>query len=119
MEILAALYWTPGLLEQFEKVCGYSLLPYLPLLFSPSNTWNGILPVYDEVYGLGNDTEIGTGVAQLDYRKILNDGYQHYLTHFLNWSHSIGVEYSTQPAYNLPLQMVTCPQAQSLIAQLS
>lgn len=77
------------------------------MLFSQSNTWGGFLPVYTEVYGFGNDTNIGNSVYQLNYRGILNDGYQDYLSHFRNWSRSIGTAYSAQPAYNLPLQMVS------------
>ena len=107
MEMLSALYWTPGLLNRFSSTHGYDLTQYLPLLFSPSNTWNGALPVYNEVYGFGNDTSIGNSVYQLDYRSILNDGYQDYLSHFQNWSHAIGAEFSAQPSYNLPLQMVS------------
>lgn len=107
MEILAALYWTPGLLQRFRETHGYDLQPYLPSLFSSSNTWNGYLPVYNETYGFGNNTDIGNNAYQLNYRKILNDGYRDYLSHFLEWTHSIGTGYSAQPAYNLPLQMVS------------
>lgn len=107
MEILASLYWTPGLLKRFKDKYGYDLTPYLPLLFASSNTWNGALPVYNEIYAFGNDTNVGNSVHQADYRKILNDGYQEYLSHFQQWTHSIGTQYSSQPAYNLPLQMVS------------
>src|SRR5262245_33914988 len=103
MEVLASLYWTPGLLHRFKNTHGYDLLPYLPLLFSSTNTWNGALPVYNEVYAFGNDISFGDSIHQLDYRKILNDGYQDYLLHFQEWSHSVGTQYSAQPAYNLPL----------------
>ncbi|KAF2472794.1 uncharacterized protein BDR25DRAFT_157719, partial [Lindgomyces ingoldianus] len=120
MEQLASLYWSPGLLQRFQNTYGYDLLPYLPLFFTPSNTWNGALPVYNEVFAFGNDTNVGNSVYQLDYRKVLNDGYQDYLLHFEQWTHSIGTEYSTQPAYNLPLQMLSdillldAPEGESL-----
>ena len=118
MEMLAAVYWTPGLLERFEDSNGYDLLPYLPLLFSMSNTWNGMLPVYNETYVFGNYTKDGDSIYQLDYRKALNDGYQQYLAHFQQWTHSIGTEYSAQPAYNLPLQAVSF-QASNTSLQLT
>lgn len=105
--MLAALYWTPNFLERFKNTIGYDLLPYLPLLFSPSDAWLGLIPVYDELYGFGNDSSVGNNTYQIDYRRILNDGYQDYIAHFQDWSHSISTEYSTQPAYNMPLQMVT------------
>ncbi|KAF2108840.1 hypothetical protein BDV96DRAFT_636539 [Lophiotrema nucula] len=120
MEMLSALYWTPGLSNRFNATHGYDLTPYLPLLFSSSNTWNGALPVYGEVYGFNNDSTIGNSIYQLDYRDVLNDGYRDYLSHFANWSHSIGAEYSAQPAYNLPLQMLSdiplldAPEGESL-----
>lgn len=106
MEILAALYWTPGLLTRFKDSYGYELVPYLPLLFSSVNTWNGFLPVYNVSYAFENDTNVKDSVHQIDYRKVLNDGYQDYLSQFREWSHTVGTEYSAQPAYNLPLQMV-------------
>ncbi|KAJ4354220.1 uncharacterized protein N0V89_005954 [Didymosphaeria variabile] len=120
MEILAALYWTPDLLNRFKNSSGYDLLPYLPLLFSPSNTWNGALPVYNETFAFGNSTNGGESRYQLEYRKALNDGYQEYLEHFQEWTHVIGNEYSTQPAYNLPLEalsdipLVDAPEGESL-----
>ncbi|KAF2643404.1 hypothetical protein P280DRAFT_394111 [Massarina eburnea CBS 473.64] len=120
MEILSTLYWTPGLLARFNETMGYDLLPYVPTLFSPSNSWNGLLPTYTEVYVLGNDASPANNARQLDYRKVLNDGYQDYVSHFQNWSHSIGMQYSTQPAYNLPLDMlddiplIDAPEGESL-----
>ncbi|KAH1482942.1 hypothetical protein KXX06_004933, partial [Aspergillus fumigatus] len=41
-----------------------------------------------------------------DYRRTLNAGYQDYMTHFSQWTHRIGIQYSHQPAYNLPLEML-------------
>jgi hypothetical protein len=120
MEILAALYWSPGLLDRFEATHGYTLTPYLPLLFSATNSWNGVLISYNESYAFGGDANVGNSAYQLNYRSILNDGYQNYLSHFREWSHSIGTEYSAQPAYNLPLQMfsdiplVDAPEGESL-----
>jgi hypothetical protein len=106
MEILAVLYWTPGFLDQFKRSQGYSLVPYLPILFNPSNTWTGQLAMYAEIYGFAGETSPGNGDYQLDYRKVLNDGYQAYISHFRDWSHSLGTEYSAQVGYNVPIQMV-------------
>ena len=102
MEILATLYWTPGLLDRFERARGYNLLKYIPLLFQPSNNWNGIVPSYSEVFVSANSTSVN-----LDYRRTLNEGYQDYLTHLNEWAGRIGTQgFSAQPAYNLPLNMV-------------
>jgi hypothetical protein len=106
MEMLATLWWTPGFLDKFEKSRGYSLTKYLPLLYSASNQWNSYFPSYLEQFVYGNYTVDGTSVYNLDYRAVLNEGYQEYISHFVQWSHSLGIGYSDQPAYNLPLQMV-------------
>ena len=108
MEILASLYWTPNFLQKFEKSRGYSLVKYLPLLYTVTNSWNGLLVPYPEQFQFGELTGANTSIHTLDYRTTLNEGYQDYIRHFTNWSHSKGFEYSNQPAYNLPLEMVRC-----------
>lgn len=107
MEILASLYWTPNLLERFEQSRGYSLLKHLPLLFSVTNSWNALLLPYPEQFHYGNYTADGTSVYNLDYRTTLNEGYQDFVSHYAEWSHSRGFKFSNQPAYNLPLAMVS------------
>ncbi|PSN71528.1 hypothetical protein BS50DRAFT_486722 [Corynespora cassiicola Philippines] len=125
MEQLAALPWTPGLLDRFQASYGYELKPHLPLLFSQTNIWGSIAPPYAEAYYFNTSTTTVPEAYQLDFRKVLNDGYQDYISHFQKWTKSIGVEYSTQPAYNLPLQMsadiplVDAPEAESLGFQQS
>jgi len=106
MEHKAALYWTPDFMERFKSVAGYSVATYLPLLFTSKNTWMGLFPPYLEMYYYGNQTTEGESVHQLDYRRALNDAYRDYLSHFASWAHSRGLQYSSQPAYNLPLEMV-------------
>ncbi|KAG8157140.1 hypothetical protein KVR01_013130 [Diaporthe batatas] len=120
MEILAALYWTPDFISRFEQEMGYSIIKYLPLLYNPKNTWNGGINAYPELYQYGKYTTDNTSVHDLDYRTVLTSGYQDYLDHFKEWSHARGVEYSTQPSYNLPLEMlrnipsVDAPEGESL-----
>jgi hypothetical protein len=106
MEILAALYWTPDFFSRFEQEMGYSLIKYLPLLYNPKNSWNGGIPAYPEYYQYGEYTPDNTSVHDLNYRAVLTSGYQDYISHFEQWSHARGVEYSDQPAYNLPLEML-------------
>lgn len=120
MEILAALYWTPDFLARFEQEIGYNLVKYLPLLYNPKNTWNGGILAYPELYQYGEYTADNTSVHDLDYRTVLTSAYQDYINHFEEWSHARGVEYSNQPAYNLPLEMlrnipsVDAPEGESL-----
>jgi hypothetical protein len=122
MEMVAALYWTPGLLDRFKQAYDFEFQPYLPFLFDKNNIWNSLAPPYSsESYCLGNGTCEGVSKYQLNYRTILNDGYQKYLTHLRNWTRSISTNgFSTQPAYNLPLSMssdislLDAPEAESL-----
>ncbi|ROW04985.1 hypothetical protein VPNG_06978 [Cytospora leucostoma] len=120
MEITAALYWTPDFLSRFQKARGYSLIKYLPLLYDPSDTWNTYAFSYPELYQYGKYTPDNQSVHILDYRAVLGSGYQDYIDHFEQWSHSIGVGYSNQPAYNLPLDLlraipsVDVPECESL-----
>ena len=106
MEQLASLPWTPGLLTRFKASYGSDITPYLPVLFSPSNTWGGFAPPYAEAFFFNDDSTEKQSFYSLDYQKVLNDGYQDYIAQFQNWTKSIGIQYSNQPAYNLPLQMV-------------
>jgi hypothetical protein len=102
MEILATLYWTPALLDNFEKARGYSLLKYLPVLFRPDNNWGDASPTYAEIFISANSTAVN-----LDYRRTLSEGYHEYLTYINDWAKQVGTRgYSAQPAYNLPLDMV-------------
>lgn len=109
MEQLASLPWTPGLLDRFKASYGYDITAYLPVLFSSTNTWGGFAPPYPEAFYFNNDPAETQSSYQLNYHKVLNDGYQDYIAHFEEWTKSIGIQYSHQPAYNLPLQMVSTP----------
>ncbi|KIX05605.1 uncharacterized protein Z518_06477 [Rhinocladiella mackenziei CBS 650.93] len=118
MEILASLYWTPDFLDKFEKARGYSLVKYLPLMFGANNSFGQNFPPYSELYLYVEPTDNGLHVQ--DYRTTLNEGYQEYIAHFRKWSHSKDIQYSNQPAYNLPLQMLSdipyfdAPEGESL-----
>jgi hypothetical protein len=61
------------------------------------------VPSYNEMYTLGNQKD---SACNADYRRTLNAGYQDYIAHFSQWTNRIGIRYSNQPAYNLPLEMV-------------
>ncbi|KAF2450409.1 hypothetical protein P171DRAFT_426792 [Karstenula rhodostoma CBS 690.94] len=94
MEMLAALDWTRGLLDRFQNSNDYDLPLCPPLPFSPSNSWNALLPVYNETLAFGISTNGGDSRYQLEHRKALTDGYQEYLKCFRQWSYSNGSEFS-------------------------
>lgn len=120
MEMMAALWWTPGYLDRFQKSRGYSATKYLPVMFQASNLWNGYSPPYNTTYVFDTDSTRTGGKYIQDYKITLNDGYQEYLRYFQDWAKSLGLGHSVQPAYNLPLNMqadiaiVEAPELESL-----
>lgn len=106
MEMQAALPWTPNLFSQFEELHGYSITKYLPLLFHATNAWNGYIPPYNITYTLGEYRTDGGPYLQ-DYKTALSQGYVDYIEHFDSWASFREFQYSNQPGYNLPLDMVS------------
>ncbi|KFA81139.1 hypothetical protein S40288_01012 [Stachybotrys chartarum IBT 40288] len=93
LEPLATLYWTHGILDRFDQRNGYSLVKYLPLLFNVANTWTQGFPPYFEEFSFANSntTANSDGLVNVDYRA----------------TKTIGVKFRHQPAYNLPLEMLS------------
>lgn len=108
MEQQAALPWTPGLLSSFQQLHGYSIVPYLPILFQATNAWGAFLPPYNITYTLGEYTTDGGPYVQ-DYKAVLSQGYLDYLDYYTTWATARGVQLSNQPAYNMPVDMVSLP----------
>lgn len=78
--------------------------------YTASDVWTELAPPYYKLYTFATGSS-SDAYYELDYRTTLNDGYQDYIEHCQDWAHSIGTEYSHQPAYNLPIQMVSCPKS--------
>jgi hypothetical protein len=106
MELASAVPWTPGLSSRFEKLHGYNITKYLPFLFHPTNSWHGYLPPYNVIYTTGEFSADGAPFIQ-DYKAALSQGYVEYLEHYNTWASSRGVKFSTQPAYGMPVDMVS------------
>ncbi|KAI1275503.1 hypothetical protein F5Y07DRAFT_170671 [Xylaria sp. FL0933] len=119
MEMQAALPWTPSLLETFETLHGYNPIKYLPVFFHVTNAWNGLLPPYNVTYTFDGYPADGGKYVQ-DYKTALSLGYAEYLQHYSEWASSKGLKLSTQPAYNMPVEMtaaiakVPVPELESL-----
>ncbi|KAH8679546.1 hypothetical protein BGZ60DRAFT_554003 [Tricladium varicosporioides] len=119
MEMIAAAWWTPEFLSEFKARRGYDLTKYLPFLYNGENTWGQAIPPYLNRTLLGVGTDGGQSVND-DYRATLNELHQKYLGHMQDWSHSKGLKFSNQPAYNLPLDMaadislIDTPETESL-----
>ena len=105
LEIFSNASWTPDMPQRFERVAGYSLKRFLPLLVFKQNNiamqttlpgpWEPFLDTGDV------DTYIN------DFRLTLEDGYGEYLQTLVNWTHNeLGLEFSHQVGYNIPVDML-------------
>lgn len=106
MEMSSALWWSHGFLERFEANRGYSPRKYLPLLFHQSNTLRAQYRPYNTTYLLGS-ADHGQHKALQDYRLTLSEGYHEYISTLESWAQTLGLSYSTQVGYNLPIDMVS------------
>lgn len=119
MEIRSNVSWTRSLPARFKNMFGYDLQTYLPLIMFGNNNIN----IQEDSPGSARCT-LDTpdhGQAYInDYRAALTAGYQEYLTALSQWLQSLGVRLSSQPSYNLPMDMeasipyVDVPESESL-----
>lgn len=107
LEISATLWWSRNFLTTFEESKGYSLVKYLPLLFTQFNQFRKEFASYGEEYVYGPYNDRNVSLHNLDYLSVLTDGYGEFLSGLTQWSHGVGMKYSSQPGYNLPLDMVS------------
>ncbi|KAK7722536.1 hypothetical protein SLS64_001073 [Diaporthe eres] len=98
---------------------GYDLRTYLPLIMFGNNNIN----LQDDSPGSTRctlDTPDHGQAYVNDYRAALAAGYQEYLATLSEWLQSLGVSLSSQPSYNLPMDMeasiphVDAPESESL-----
>jgi hypothetical protein len=105
LEMSSALWWSHKFLERFEANRGYSPRKYLPLMFHQTNTMRAEYRPYNKTYVV-KSSDSGQYKYLQDYRLTLNEGYREYLATLEQWSQSLGLTFSAQVAYNLPLDMV-------------
>ena len=105
MEMNSVLWWTPEFETKFLGQWGYDIRGCLPVLVNQENSWAQGHLQYGEGF-LSANASIGTKCNH-DYRQVLQRGYEEYVQASIDWAHARGVKYSNQPAYNLPLSMVS------------
>ena len=109
IELMAPLYWTDSLMQDFSDRRGYSPIKYLPIFYTAYSARTFLLDKADQ-----GETYI------TDYYQTLTEKYIEYMTVFKEWAHSKGVQFSNQPAYNLPLDVTAAsavadaPECESL-----
>ena len=99
-EFIQAVYvfWTPGLQSNFLANRGYSINKYIPLLFH-QQTQLQTQPWYIT-------DEVDAGASHVtDYRQTLTELNIAYLDTLNGWANSLGVQFSAQVVYNLPMDM--------------
>jgi alpha-L-rhamnosidase len=111
LEVQAQMFWTGDLPQQFKQRRGYSIVPYLPAVYTPREasfnpldpSWGRTLP--PRPFDFTGD--IGTRV-RYDYQRTLTDLYSaRYLRALSDWAHSHGLRSRVQVAYNyLALDML-------------
>ncbi|KIK65051.1 hypothetical protein GYMLUDRAFT_56519 [Collybiopsis luxurians FD-317 M1] len=98
MEYEAQLFWTDVFGERFLERHGYELNITLPVLHTlPSNAQHKVNQTFD--YG----TTFNWAKFTEDYQDTLTSLYIDYMSNFSAWSHSVGMTFSNQPAYNFRL----------------
>ncbi|PYI11721.1 hypothetical protein BO78DRAFT_332935 [Aspergillus sclerotiicarbonarius CBS 121057] len=119
IEIKSNISWSPCIPDVFEQINGYQLRKYIPLVMYGNNN-PGVQPSYPGTLQCVLDSEDqGEGYIN-DFRAALEKGYQGYLDTLTSWLEGLGLGYSAQISYNLPLNMegnvnqVDAPECESL-----
>ncbi|KAL0931744.1 uncharacterized protein CTRU02_212697 [Colletotrichum truncatum] len=104
-EVPSHINWTPSIPDQFYARYQYSLTKYLPLLIFRQNNLLQQREAPGEFQCVLNTEDQGRGFIN-DYRSVLEDDYNEYLRTLANWANNeLGLKFSTQPTYNLPMDM--------------
>jgi alpha-L-rhamnosidase len=111
LEVQAQMFWTGDLPQQFRQRRGYSIIPYLPGIYTPGEaSFNPLNPAWAQTLPprpFEFDDDTGARV-RYDYQRTLTDLYaERYLRAFSDWAHSRGLRSRVQVAYNyLALDML-------------
>jgi hypothetical protein len=116
LEVQAETFWTGDLPAQFRRRRGYSLIPFLPVLYIPREAsfnpldprWGG--PFLPAAFDFAGD--LGARV-RYDYRETLTDLYsERYLRTLTDWAHARGMQSRVEVAYNyIALDMLRSARA--------
>ncbi|ETS81575.1 hypothetical protein PFICI_06577 [Pestalotiopsis fici W106-1] len=120
VEMHSNISWSRSLPDRFQRLKGYDVRVFLPLLsFAENNV--GIQTDAPGSFKCVLDTEDEGQGYHNDFHAVLQDGYREYLQALTNWTHNtLGLEFSAQPSYNLPMDMaatipdVDAPECESL-----
>ncbi|OJZ80886.1 hypothetical protein ASPFODRAFT_37812 [Aspergillus luchuensis CBS 106.47] len=98
-EYTVSTFWTPRLQEVFKANRGYSINRFIPILIgSGGGSTPDITYVTDELDAGASHT--------MDYQQTLTELNAEYLTSLTQWSNDLGIQFSAQVVYNLPMDML-------------
>jgi hypothetical protein len=98
------LYWTPDVAKTFKKMHGYGIGKYA-ILLAVDNGLSFNSEYTDRVYSDAPDR--GQGYVA-DYRATMSSVLNIYYEHLVKWSEQyLGLEFSAQTGYGLPVDMVS------------
>ncbi|EJT69034.1 hypothetical protein GGTG_13431 [Gaeumannomyces tritici R3-111a-1] len=120
VEITSNISWSKSLSARFQKVAGYRIEPFLPLLTFKQNNFALQAATPGPFECLLDSPDQGAGHVN-DYHNTLADGIKDYLQTLTNWTNGVlKLQLSAQPGYNLPVDMlatipiVQAPECESL-----
>ncbi|KAI3611660.1 secreted protein [Moniliophthora roreri] len=105
MEFQAQVWWTDSFAQRFEERHNYSVgrvLPILHALLPAHASFSSGLNV-NQTFDYGSS--FNSYAFAEDYRDTLSSLYIDYMTAFNEWSHSIGLLFSNQPAYDFQIDV--------------
>ncbi|KAJ7118733.1 hypothetical protein C8R44DRAFT_625602 [Mycena epipterygia] len=103
MEFFAQLFWTDALPRRFKERHGYEVNKTLPVMHTLPPTGFMPGPTVNQTFDFGETVAWEKFLE--DYQDTLTSLYVDYMTTFRDWSHTIGFEFSNQPAYNFHLDV--------------
>ncbi|PYH75426.1 hypothetical protein BO82DRAFT_410522 [Aspergillus uvarum CBS 121591] len=119
IEATSNISWTPSLPKVFYDKYGYDLKRFLPLFMFGNNNIGIQNAAPGSVECLLDTPDQGKGYVN-DFRSALMEGYRAYVEHYTNWTNAMNLQYSSQVAYNLPIDVlasvpdVNAPECESL-----
>ncbi|KLU89722.1 hypothetical protein MAPG_08691 [Magnaporthiopsis poae ATCC 64411] len=120
VEVSSNISWSKSMAARFQKVNGYRIEPFLPLLTFEQNNLAIQTASPGPFQCVLDSPDQGAGYVH-DFHAALVDGYREYLDTLTSWSHdTLKTQFSAQPGYNLPLDMLAtvpnmdAPECESL-----
>ncbi|KAF7353633.1 Secreted protein [Mycena venus] len=99
MEFFAQLFWTDTFPQRFTERHGFEINKTLPVLHTLPNRG----PRVNQTFDFGSTVDWAKFLE--DYQDTLTSLYVDYMSTFRDWSHTVGFQFSNQPAYNFRLDV--------------